>query len=61
MYWVDNGDGTYDCLDGQQREPLVYVILLDGISSFNAPWLNDNKKTYIHTLKRTNPDLLETF
>ena len=19
MYWVDNGDGTYDCLDGQQR------------------------------------------
>lgn len=19
MYWVDNGDGTYECLDGQQR------------------------------------------
>lgn len=60
MYWVDNGDGTYDCLDGQQRT-ISLCNFVDGISSFNAPWLNDNKKTYYHTLKRVDPDLLEKF
>ena len=60
MYWVDNGDGTYDCLDGQQRT-ISLCNFVDGISSFNAPWLNENKKTYFHTLKRINPDLLEDF
>lgn len=60
MYWVDNGDGTYDCLDGQQRT-ISLCNFVDGISSFNAPWLNDNKKTYLHTLERINPDLAEQF
>jgi hypothetical protein len=60
MYWVDNGDGTYDCLDGQQRT-ISLCNFVDGISSFNAPWLNDNKKTYIHTLDRNNKELLENF
>ena len=48
MYWVDNGDGTYDCLDGQQRT-ISLCNFVDGISSFSAPWFNDNKKNYIHT------------
>jgi len=60
MYWVDNGDGTYDCLDGQQRT-ISLCNFVDGITSFNAPWFKDNTKTYIHTLKRVDPDLLEKF
>ena len=51
MYWVDNGDGTYDCLDGQQRT-ISLCNFVDGISSFSAPWFNDNKKNYIHTIEK---------
>ena len=60
MYWVDNGNGTYDCLDGQQRT-ISLCNFVDGISSFNAPWFNGNKKNYIHTIKRIDPDLYERF
>ena len=60
MYWVDNGDGTYDCLDGQQRT-ISLCNFVDGISSFNAPWFNNNNKNYIHTIKRIDPDLYEKF
>ena len=60
MYWVDNGDGTYDCLDGQQRTSSLCTFV-DGISSFNAPWFNENRKTYIHTIERINPELAEKF
>lgn len=60
MYWVDNGNGTYDCLDGQQRT-ISLCNFVDAASSFSAPWLNNNNKTYIHTLRRVNPDLLEEF
>jgi hypothetical protein len=60
MYWVDNGDGTYDCLDGQQRT-ISLCNFVDGISSFNAPWFNGNKKNYIHTIKRIDPDMYERF
>lgn len=63
MYWVDNGDGTYDCLDGQQRT-ISLCNFVDGISSFHAPWLtgeNPNKRAYIHTLERNNPDLAKAF
>ena len=56
MYWVDNGDGTYDCLDGQQRT-ISLCNFVDGISSFQAPWLKDNARIYIHTLKRIDPDV----
>lgn len=60
MYWVDNGDGTYDCLDGQQRT-ISLCNFIDGISSFNAPWFNGDKKNYIHTIERIDPDLYEKF
>ncbi len=60
MYWVDNGDGTYDCLDGQQRT-ISLCNFVDGISSFQAPWLKDNARIYIHTLKRIDPDLYAKF
>ena len=60
MYWVDNGDGTYDCLDGQQRT-ISLCNFVDGSSSFKASWFKDNAKTYVHTLKRIDPDLYEKF
>ena len=60
MYWDDNGDGTYDCLDGQQRT-ISLCNFVDGISSFQAPWLKDNARIYIHTLKRIDPDLYAKF
>lgn len=60
MYWADNGNDTYDCLDGQQRT-ISLCNFVDGISSFNAPWFNGNKKNYISTIKRINPDLYERF
>ena len=60
MYWVDNGDGTYDCLDGQQRT-ISLCNFVDGISSFNAPWFNGDKKNYIHTIQRIDPDMYERF
>ena len=60
MYWVDNGDGTYDCLDGQQRT-ISLCNFVDGISSFEAPWFNGGKKNYIHTIQRINPDMYERF
>ena len=63
MYWVDNGDGTYDCLDGQQRT-ISLCNFVDGITSYYSPWLcgNDPRaKAYIHKLERVNPDLYEEF
>ena len=60
MYWVDNGDGTYDCLDGQQRT-ISLCNFVDGISSFEAPWFNGGKKNYIHTIQRIDPDMAEHF
>lgn len=63
MYWVDNGDGTYDCLDGQQRT-ISLCNFVDGASSFQAPWFtgeDPKKHAYIHTIERTNPELYERF
>lgn len=60
MYWVDNGDGTYDCLDGQQRT-ISLCNFVDGITSFHAPWFHGDKKSYIHTIERIDPDLAEKF
>ena len=60
MYWVDNGDGTYDCLDGQQRT-ISLCNFVDGISSFEAPWFNNGKKNYIHTIQRIDPEMYERF
>ena len=60
MYWVDNGDGTYDCLDGQQRT-ISLCNFVDGVSSFSAEWFNGGKKNYIHTIQRIDPDMYERF
>lgn len=60
MYWVDNGDGTYDCLDGQQRT-ISLCNFVSGVSSFSAEWFNGGKKNYIHTIQRIDPDMYERF
>ena len=62
MYWADNGDGTYDCLDGQQRT-ISLANFVDGKTSFNAPWLSEDPKArfYLTTIKRINPELYEKF
>ena len=60
MYWVDNGDGTYDCLDGQQRT-ISLCNFVDGLSHFKAPWFNNNRESYIHTIERMNPEMAEAF
>ena len=55
MYWVDNGDGTYDCLDGQQRT-ISLCNFVDGITHFKGSWLNGGKETYLHTIERIDPE-----
>ena len=63
MYWVDNGDGTYDCLDGQQRT-ISLCNFVDGITSYEgtaAGEINEGRHIYLNNLKRTNPDLMESF
>lgn len=62
MYWADNGNGTYDCLDGQQRT-ISLANFVDGKTSFNAPWLSEDtkKRFYLTTIKRINPELYEKF
>ena len=60
MYWVDNGDGTYDCLDGQQRT-ISLCNFVDGTTSFKAQWFNNNRESYIHNIKRVNPEMYEAF
>ncbi len=54
MYWVDNGDGTYDCLDGQQRT-ISLCNFADGIHSYqgNACNLDPEKHYFIKNLERT--------
>lgn len=60
MYFVENADGSYDCLDGQQRI-LSICQFCDGGFQFEKNWLNEGKKTYLATLKRVNPELYEKF
>ena len=60
MYWVDNGDGTYDCLDGQQRT-ISLCNFVDGVSSYKSPLINNGKEAYFDTLQRINPDKAEQF
>lgn len=60
MYWVDNGDGTYDCLDRQQRT-ISLCRFVDGTTSFSAPWFKDGKRVYCATLKRIDPDAYKAF
>ena len=60
MYWIDNGNGTYDCLDGQQRT-ISLCNFVQGTSSFKAKWFNGGKNTNLTYIKRTNPELYEAF
>lgn len=61
MYWVDNGDGTYNCLDGQQRT-ISLCKFRHLKSSFTAPWMPSPNEHYTFTkLQRINPDLIEDF
>jgi hypothetical protein len=56
MYWVDNGDGTYEVLDGQQRT-ISICNFADGITYI---FLED-RETNITNLKRIRPDLYNQF
>ena len=60
MYWVDNGDGTYDCLDGQQRT-ISLCNFVDGLTHFKASWFNGGKESYLHTIERIDPERAKAF
>lgn len=60
MYWVDNGDGTYDCLDGQQRT-ISLCNYVKGFSSFTGSWFQNGRRTNRTQLKRIDPELYEKF
>ena len=60
MYWVDNGDGTYDCLDGQQRT-ISLCNFVDGLTSYHGNAVYSEKPMYISTLKRLYPEMEQKF
>lgn len=60
FYWHDHEDGTYDCMDGQQRT-ICICDFVNGISSYIGKAVNEEKRTYISTLKRIDPDKYEHF
>lgn len=60
MYWVDNGDGTYDCLDGQQRT-ISLCDFVDGMTSYQGNAVYSEKPLYISTLKRMYPEIEQKF
>lgn len=61
MYWVDNEDGTYNCLDGQQRTISLGKFYTNK-SSFIAPWMPVPSEHYpFSKLQRISPDLIENF
>lgn len=61
MYWVDNEDGTYNCLDGQQRTISLGKFYTNK-SSFSASWMPVPSEHYpFSKLQRVNPDLIEDF
>lgn len=57
---MDNGDGTYDCLDGQQRT-ISLCRFVDGTTSFAAPWFKEGRRVYCATLKRIDPEAYKAF
>ena len=56
MYWVQNEDGTFGLLDGQQRT-LSICEFADG----KFPIKIDGKDMYIQGIRRTYPELYERF
>ena len=60
MYWVDNGDGTYDCLDGQQRTISLCNFVTE-VSSFKAKWFNNEQYSNLTAIRHINPELAENF
>ena len=67
MYWVDNGDGTYDCLDGQQRTISLCKFIDGANTSLVNEWFNashnvpNDYKLSVRALKRLDNDLYEKF
>lgn len=57
MYWVDNGDGTFGCLDGQQRSISICEFAEGNFSLVDA----EGKRVYITTLENHKPELAEDF
>lgn len=57
MYWVDNGDGTFGCLDGQQRSISICEYAEGNFSLVD----HDGKRIYISTLENHNEELAERF
>lgn len=50
MYWVDNGDGTYEVLDGQQRTISICEYIQNKFSLKSMESNNRTKATYFHNL-----------
>lgn len=64
FYWTENEDGSYGCMDGQQRTISICEFGLGYTSIKNIDWLVDlNKKqpVYIHDLQYKFPALYERF
>lgn len=60
MYWVDNGNDTYDCLDGQQRT----ISLCDFFSnekSYHSPLIKNNQPILFEHLQHYDPSLAKEF
>ena len=70
MYWVDNGDGTYEVLDGQQRTISICEYII-GSFSINYQYFHNleadeqeqimNYKLMIYFCKGTDKEKLEWF
>ena len=52
MYWVDNGDGTYEVLDGQQRTISICEYIQNKFSLKSMESNNRTKATYFHNLTK---------
>ena len=58
MYWSDNGDGTYEMLDGQQRTISICDWLDNGYSIFANP-NSPLTPYYAHTSKEITEQVLD--
>ena len=58
MYWSDNGDGTYEMLDGQQRTISICEWLDNGYSVFANP-ASPLTPYYAHTSKEITNKVLD--
>ena len=56
MYWVDNGDGTYEVLDGQQR-----TLSICEYAEGNFAYVFNGTEMYLHNIRRAYPEVYEKF